>query len=46
VLEISEDTCNELVSLLQRSMQLQCTIQDGEAWLDCGDQTVGVLPGS
>lgn len=44
VLEIPEDTCNELVSLVQRSMQLQCTIQDGEVWLNCGDQTVGVLP--
>ena len=44
VLEISEETCNELVNLVQRSMQLQCTIQDGEAWLNCGDQTVGILP--
>lgn len=44
VLEIPEDTCNELVSLVQRSMQLQCTIQDGEVWLNCGGQTVGVLP--
>ena len=44
VLEISEETCNELVNLVQRSMQLQCTIQDGEVWLNCGDQTVGILP--
>ena len=44
VLEIAEDTCHELVKLVQRSMQLQCTIQDGEVWLNCGDQTVGVLP--
>ena len=44
VLEIPEETCNELVNLVQRSMQLQCTIQDGEVWLNCGDQTVGILP--
>lgn len=44
VLEIPEETCDELVSLVQRSMQLQCTIQDGEVWLNCGEQTVGILP--
>ncbi len=44
VIEIPEVTSNELAGLVQRSMQLQCTIQDGEVWLNCGDQTVGVLP--
>jgi uncharacterized protein YaeQ len=44
VIEIPETACNELASLVQRSMQLQCTVQDGEIWLNCGDQTVSVIP--
>lgn len=44
VIEISEETSAGLTSLVQRSMQLQCTIQDGDIWLNCGDQTVSVLP--
>lgn len=44
VIEIPEVASKELTSLVQRSMQLQCTIQDGEVWLNCGDQTVGLTP--
>jgi uncharacterized protein YaeQ len=44
VIEISEETSTALTSLVQRSMQLQCTIQDGDVWLNCDDQTVSVLP--
>ena len=44
VFEISELACQELTTLVQRSMKLQCTIQDGEVWLNCGDQTVNVSP--
>ncbi len=41
VVEVPEAVCHELTGLVQRSMQLQCTVQDGEIWLNCGDQTVG-----
>ncbi|MCK4502388.1 MAG: YaeQ family protein [Desulfuromonadales bacterium] len=44
VIEIPEVASTEMANLVQRSMQLQCTIQDGEVWLNCGDQTVGILP--
>lgn len=44
VIEIPEETCNELAGLVQRSMQLQCTMQDGELWLNCGDQTISISP--
>jgi uncharacterized protein YaeQ len=44
VIEISETASSELVELVQRSMQLQCTVQDGELWLNCGERTIGVTP--
>jgi len=44
VIELSETSCQEMTNLVQRSMQLQCTIQDGELWLNCGDQTVSIAP--
>ncbi|MBE0575084.1 MAG: YaeQ family protein [Desulfuromonadales bacterium] len=44
VIEIPEVACNALATLVQRSMQLQCTIQDGEFWLNCGNQTISVSP--
>lgn len=44
VFEIPEAASQAMTALVQRSMHLQCTIQDGEVWLNCGDQTVGVVP--
>ena len=44
VLGIDEDTCAALVALAERSMQLQCTIQDGQLWLTDGAETVLVEP--
>jgi uncharacterized protein YaeQ len=44
VIEIPEMTSKEMTSLVQRSMQLQCTVQDGEVWLNSGERTVGVVP--
>jgi len=29
---------------VKRTMQLQCTLQDGEIWLSCEDQTLTVTP--
>jgi uncharacterized protein YaeQ len=31
-----------LAQLAQRSMQLQCTIQDGQIWMTAGDQTLQI----
>ncbi len=33
VINLSEATSNGLATLVQRTMQLQCTIQDGEIWI-------------
>jgi uncharacterized protein YaeQ len=44
VMELPEEQSRELATLAQRSMQLQCTIQDGEIWLSCGDRTLSVSP--
>lgn len=42
VIAISADTSAQLASLSQRSMRLQCTIQDGGVWLGDDKQTVEV----
>lgn len=44
VTEIAESASAALVSLVQRSMQLQCTVQDGEVWVSSGEQTVNLTP--
>ncbi|PLY04985.1 MAG: hypothetical protein C0622_02115 [Desulfuromonas sp.] len=44
VFELPEAACKELTGLVQRSMQLQCTIQDGEVWLTNGVATCSLVP--
>lgn len=44
VIEIPEAQSKPLAGLAQRSMQLQCTVQDGEVWLNGESQTVSVSP--
>lgn len=44
IIELPEQTSKELTSLAQRSMQLQCTIQDGEVWLSSGESTCSISP--
>jgi uncharacterized protein YaeQ len=44
VFELAESDCENLKGLVQRSMQFQCTIQDGEVWLNCADQTLNISP--
>jgi len=44
VIELPERASKELTNLVQRSMQLQCTIQDGEIWLSSAEQTCSVSP--
>lgn len=38
--QFEQETCDTLVTLLNRNMELQCSIQDGQLWLTCGDQTL------
>ena len=44
VKELPEAACKEMTSLVQRNMQLQCTVQDGEIWLTNGVSTCSVIP--
>jgi uncharacterized protein YaeQ len=44
VVELPEDQSRGLAGLAGRGMQLQCTIQDGELWLSCGDQALSLSP--
>ncbi len=34
------ETTNLLENLVNRSMEFQCSIQDGQLWLTCGDKTL------
>jgi len=40
VLNLDSSTSQALATLAQRTMQLQCTIQDGQIWFSNNDQTV------
>ena len=42
IVNVDSASAAQLEQLAQRSMQLQCTIQDGQVWLTDGDRTVQV----
>lgn len=42
VKNIASETSQELALLAERTMQLQCTIQDGQVWLSGGDRSVQI----
>jgi len=42
IVNVDSASSAQLEALAQRSMQLQCTIQDGQVWLTDGKQTVQV----
>lgn len=44
VLALDDETCTALATLTERSMQLQCSIQDGHSWLTDGKRTVAIVP--
>lgn len=44
VLAIDTEQSAALTTLVERGMQLQCTIQDGQLWLTDGPRTVAVEP--
>lgn len=44
VIELPDVACNAMTRLVQRSMALQCTVQDGEIYLSVGEQTCTITP--
>jgi len=44
VIHLPEAACRQLEQLTRRTMQLQCTIQDGQLWLSDGQQMVHLEP--
>jgi uncharacterized protein YaeQ len=44
VIDLDADAVRELGELAQRSMRLQCSIQDGEVWLGDEQRTVHIVP--
>lgn len=42
VINLPQEHTRAIAALAQRSMQLQCTIQDGQAWLSDGQESVMV----
>ncbi len=44
VIDLPQAATQALAALAQRTMRLQCTVQDGTAWLTDGDSTVEVAP--
>jgi uncharacterized protein YaeQ len=44
VIEIPQTASQAMAALAQRTLQLQCTVQDGTVWLTDGKNTVEVTP--
>lgn len=44
VLAISAEESDALASLAERGMNIQCTIQDGQAWWHAGEQPLSINP--
>jgi uncharacterized protein YaeQ len=42
VMNVPSDTSQALAKLAQRTMQLQCTIQDGQIWFTAGEESVQI----
>mgnify|MGYP000258269318 CR=1 FL=1 len=44
VLALPQEATRALAALASRTMQLQCTIQDGQVWLGTAENTVSIEP--
>jgi uncharacterized protein YaeQ len=42
VYNIANSTSTALEAMAQRSMQLQCTVQDGQIWISNGEQPLQI----
>jgi uncharacterized protein YaeQ len=44
IIDLPAEATQALAGLAERTMQLQCTVQDGTVWITNGDQTVEITP--
>ena len=44
VIDLPTESTQALAKLAERTMQLQCTIQDVTTWITNGDKTVEIAP--
>jgi uncharacterized protein YaeQ len=44
VIDIPEEVAGELAAWAERTMRVECTIQEGEVWLSRGEQTLHFVP--
>jgi uncharacterized protein YaeQ len=44
VIDLPKDATDALAALVERNMQWQCTVQDGQLWISTGDHTVEITP--
>lgn len=44
VINLPDEALEELAQLAQRTMRLQCTIQDGQMWISDGESSVQIEP--
>jgi uncharacterized protein YaeQ len=44
VLDLPSEATRGLAALAQRSMRLQCTLQDGQVWIGAGEASVSIQP--
>ncbi len=44
VINLPAEAIQELATLSHRTMDIQCTIQEGEVWVTCKDKTVRINP--
>lgn len=44
VINLPADATQQLAATAQRTMNVQCTIQDGQVWFSAGEETVLVVP--
>lgn len=44
VISLPSVACQQLGEHAQRNMDLQCTIQDGQAWVNIGDDYIHIVP--
>lgn len=44
VLYLPRETTEALAALVSRNMEVQVTVQDGQCWFSCGEQTITVAP--
>ncbi len=44
VIDLPAESTQALAQIAERTMQLQCTVQDGTAWITNGDKTVEIAP--